>query len=56
MNTMKHSIIWLLKVFIIGISLCAYFIEIAFCIGCALGQDLALLANGDLTEVGEKGK
>ncbi|KAF8202113.1 multidrug resistance-associated ABC transporter [Pholiota molesta] len=23
--------------------------------GCALGQDLALLANGDLTEVGEKG-
>jgi len=25
-------------------------------VGCALGQDLALLPNGDLTEVGEKGK
>ena len=25
-------------------------------LGCALGQDLALLPQGDLTEVGEKGK
>ena len=25
-------------------------------LGCALGQDLALLPQGDMTEVGEKGK
>jgi hypothetical protein len=25
-------------------------------LGCALGPDLALLPQGDLTEVGEKGK
>jgi hypothetical protein len=25
-------------------------------LGCCLGQDLALLPQGDMTEVGEKGK
>ena len=30
-------------------------LQITF-LGCALGPDLALLPQGDMTEVGEKGK
>lgn len=53
MNTTKHSITLLSKV-------CAFpypshQTKLNILIGCALGQDLALLAKGDMTEVGEKG-
>ena len=51
MNTMRRSTIWFSKVnFVHDFSVVSL-----WHLGCALRPDLALMPNGDLTEVGEKG-
>lgn len=53
MNMTKHSTISLLRVVIIFNS--DSLESDCYLVACALGQDLASLPQGDMTEVGEKG-
>ncbi len=52
MSSTKLSTILLLKVKDLSLD---FFMTLIFVPACALGPDLALLPNGDMTEVGEKG-
>ena len=51
---MKYSITWSSKVW--SLYMLSYDeLQMPY-LGCSLGPDLALLPQGDMTEVGEKGK